>query len=182
VRNLKQLAVLLVLLALIFPISATTLVPMELAQLERAADTIVVGRCIAKRSGWQGKKIVTVYTVNSTKVIKGATDETLQVIKLGGVVNKPYKMAMIVPDTPELKSKHTFVLFLTRRKDKTFDVVGWRQGCLLVNHDDKGSAWISPPIEASDKNKAKATAQHPVKLSKFLSTIKKIKNEREAQR
>lgn len=89
----------------------------------READLVVTGTLSGLESRWAGKKIVTVADVAVDKTLKGEGDSSVRVTVMGGRVERPVPVAMVVADAPGLVENEEALLFLHREEDGTFRVV-----------------------------------------------------------
>ena len=76
-----------------------------------------------------GRRIVTYHRVRIHENVSGKGDDEIWVRRLGGVVGD---IAQRVHGTAPLQRGQTMLLFLTKRPEGTFSVVGMEQGCFPV--------------------------------------------------
>ncbi len=124
----------LLLLALAPAAAATTAVRLSDADLVRAADVIVVGRCTGVEPTWIGRDLVTLATVEVREQLEGEPRRTLTVVLPGGVDRRRrVPVAVTWPGAPTLAAGEEVVLFLARRDPlpphaHAYTVVGFAQG------------------------------------------------------
>lgn len=107
--------------------------------LAKQAHRVVVATPVDETSTWEdaegGRRIVTYHRLQVHTNLAGQGDEEIWVRRLGGVVGK---IGQRVHGTAPLRRGSTFVLFLAKRDDGTFSVIGMEQGCFpVVKQKDK---------------------------------------------
>ncbi len=180
----KRLTVfpLLLLLAAVPRLPATTMIPLSLSQLEAASERIVIASALARECVWQDKKIVTVYTLGVAETIKGSATSTLTLVLPGGSVKEPYPLAMSAPGVPSLATKQKLLLFLQKPAGKPYTITGWVQGCYAVEMDPSGQERVDvPSFVLGQRAKAALDATGTMTLSGFVAEIRRAIHEREAQ-
>ena len=88
------------------PAFGTTVRRLGLADLVPASESIVLGKVEASRSYWQGKQIYTEVTVAVTRSLKGARRGRLTFVQLGGRVDQPVPLEMMVTADVDLETGH----------------------------------------------------------------------------
>ena len=179
---------------------ATTLRKLSLDELVGHSDTIVVGKCEMDECVWLEKKIYTIATIRTTHLAKGqaTVGETIQIYELGGSVQHPLPVKMIVPGAATLTQGEEMLLFLEKFGDKKqfHRVVGMAQGKLPVSTDAKtgekfvhhgepikGVQWVDKsgkPV-APGAPDAREESAKVGSLDGFLGRIHKIKTDHEAK-
>jgi hypothetical protein len=193
---LVTLATLALLIGL--PIHATTLRKLSLNELVEHADSIVVGKCEKVESVWLEKKIYTIANIRVSHSAKGqtVTDDTIQLYELGGTVEKPLPVKMLVTGAATLVQHEEALFFLEKfgNKKQFSRLVGMAQGKVLVTADGKtgkkqvhygepikGVQWVDRNGKAVAPGAAAAREEpaEPGSLEGFLGRIHKIKTEQE---
>ncbi len=109
------------------PVSPSLVVELSLDDLVNLADYIAAGAITSIESKWNEDN-TQIYTFNKfevSKYLKGCDDDELIIKVPGGRVGSEEQW---VEDTPIFKEGEEVVLFLERKDDGTFDVVGGFQG------------------------------------------------------
>ncbi|MFN7950240.1 MAG: hypothetical protein U0610_00790 [bacterium] len=128
---------------------ATTMIAMDLDQLARFADAIVVARCDEVSSGRMAREgaaaegplvIRTQARFTRLDSWKGAAPRELRVVQPGGVDGR---YAAIVPGGAAFEAGRESVLFLQDFGDGSWGVIGLFQGKLDLDHDASGQVWVS---------------------------------------
>lgn len=118
------------------PASASVVEALDLGQLVRRADQVVVGRATGTRSSWDDRhRIVTDVTVRVEQSMKGgagAGDEIV-VRQLGGAIGD---LGMRVAGEPTIGTGDRMVLFGRRTRAGRLRPVGMSQGVLPVLVED----------------------------------------------
>ena len=101
--------------------------------LAKQAQRVVVATPVDEMSTWEdaegGRRIVTYHRLQIHSTLAGQADSEIWVRRLGGVVDK---IGQRVHGTAPLRRGDTFLLFLAKRDDGTFSVLGMEQGCFPV--------------------------------------------------
>ena len=105
--------------------SATTVPKMELPELVSASDSIVQGRVESVESRWENDLAYTYVSVIVDEPLKGERRRALLIRQIGGKIGS---LNVTVSGMPKFKARDQVILFLKRRQDGTFDVVGLNQG------------------------------------------------------
>src|SRR6476469_2898411 len=119
------------LLFLATPALATTMLKQDLPELSKAADVVVRGRVTRVQSRWTDdhRRIVTDIDIAVSEAMKGSPGGTVTIVQPGGVVGD---IGQRVDGMAEFKEGEECVVFLERRGQKVFSVVGLSQGKLNV--------------------------------------------------
>ncbi len=112
------------------------LVKLPLEELVAQSDCIVVGRVVGKqsRANTDTKHTYTLITLTVEDWIKGEREDNTIVIKLPG--GKTGGTTRWIEDAESFQVEEVVVVFLKSQDDGSFNVVGGRQGKLVV---EKGS-------------------------------------------
>ena len=106
--------------------------------LTQRAEMIVVGRCTAIKSAWNGKRtlISTYVSYDVEETIKGGVrDQQIVVKTLGGTVGS---ITQMVVDGPTFEVGERALLFLTASDEPaTFRIQGLRRGKLKIHSDSR---------------------------------------------
>lgn len=134
-KTLTVLATALVgLVVAISPARATTMVSMSMEQLTQAASDIVQAHVVNQVSRWNAghTQIVTITTLQVSRVLKGNAGSSVQIRQLGGTVGN---MTVSVPGDVTLRPEGEYILFLEPAGDSDYHVVGMTQGSYRVYQD-----------------------------------------------
>lgn len=135
---------------------ATTVLRMEVADLQREADVVVRGRVSDMKSRWSNNRIITEVTVSVTETYKGTPGKSVTIVQPGGVVGD---MGQTVHGMPQFKKDADVVLFLEQRSERVFSVVGLSQGMFDVEKSSDGKALFVVPAEVDARVLDPATQQ-----------------------
>lgn len=125
----------------VFPLSATTVIPVSLDRLTANVDTIVAGVVRQTHAYWDEGRIYTDVVLETMEFLKHPSAErpaTLVVKTLGGQIGD---LRMEVHGAPELEVDEEMVLFL-KNNDATYTIYGLYYGLCHIETD---------PVEASRK-------------------------------
>jgi hypothetical protein len=111
---------------------ATTLKRMSVADLSRAAHTIVRARCVATSTGWDSGEIWTFTTLEVEEVWKGSVPTRITVRLIGGEAGN---LKSTVSGVPRFGRGEELVLFLERTGAGDFSIVSWVQGTFRITHE-----------------------------------------------
>jgi hypothetical protein len=142
-NNLARLGIILALTAA-FSVSALATVakaiPFEDKVLD--ADSIILGKCTATRTGWDpsGRWIVTYSTFQVDKAYKGATVPEVTVLTPGGKVGSLHQETIGVPRFESGKQNVVFV----KSTDAGPTVLYFDQGAYEVAKDARGELSVQP--------------------------------------
>lgn len=104
--------------------------------LAQRANRVIVAMPVDDMSVWEeaegGKRIVTYHRVQVQADVVGEGDQEIWVRRLGGVVEG---VGQIVHGAATLRTGQPMMLFLAKRTDGTFSVIGMDQGCFPVAID-----------------------------------------------
>jgi hypothetical protein len=139
---------------------ATVWVRMELGEVVRRSDAIVLGRVEAASAHWEGGRIVSDVAVRVEDRLKGNAGALLHVVHSGGKVGD---IVMRVLGAPEFRVGQRAILFLAKTGE-AHRVVGLAQGKVDVEHLPGGDVvrWegdaLLPLDRALDKIRAAVQA------------------------
>lgn len=125
-------------LCLALPAFATTVRRMGLPELVPASESIVLGRVEATRSYWQGKQIYTEVTLSVRRSLKGPRTGTLTFVQLGGSVEKPVPLEMVLPGAPIHRVGDEAYFFLQPGRPGERIIVGLFRGHVPLHRDEQG--------------------------------------------
>jgi hypothetical protein len=133
IRKLAALVVLSVSLAASSPsVFATALKRMSVADLSRAAHTVVRAQCVANSTRWDAGEIWTFTTFDVEETWKGSAAAQITVRLLGG---KAGSLTSTVSGVPRFAPGEELVLFLELTPAQDFSIVSWMQGTFRIGHD-----------------------------------------------
>ncbi len=113
-------------------VAATTLQRMSVAEMSRAAHTIVRARCVANSARWDAGEIWTFTTFDVEETWKGSSPARITVRLIGGEAGN---LKSTVSGVPRFAPGEEVVLFLERTAAGDFSVVSWVQGTFRIGHD-----------------------------------------------
>ncbi len=119
---------------------ATTLLRMNLAQIARAADTIVRAKCVGTSTRWDAGAIWTFAEIDVVETLKGSPSAQLIVRLPGGRVGN---LVSHVEDAPRLSVGEEKVLFLERNSAGDYSVTGWVEGSFRIRKNAVGEETIT---------------------------------------
>ena len=111
------------------PARATTLKRMSVADLSRAAHTVVRARCAANSTRWDAGEIWTFTTFDVEETWKGSAPAQITVRLLGGSTGN---FTSTVSGVPRFSPGEELILFLERTPAQDFSIVSWMQGTFRI--------------------------------------------------
>jgi hypothetical protein len=157
---------------------ATTVVAMSTRTLTQAADVIVVGRCTAVRSVWEGRTLVTLATIVVTESLKGGLRNTVTVTLPGGIdARRRFPVSMSYAGAPQIAMGEEVFLFLGRGalSADALSVLGFSQGKFSIVGDETGERVVSRNLSsitlAAPAGTRRGTATH-MPLARFRDEIR----------
>jgi len=108
---------------------ATTLKRMSVADLSRAAHTVVRARCITNSVRWDAGEIWTFTTFDVEETWKGSAPAQITVRLLGGSAGN---FTSTVSGVPRFSPGEELILFLERTPAQDFSIVSWMQGTFRI--------------------------------------------------
>ncbi len=148
----RRIALVVAILAWAAAAWATTVIPMSIEELTRAASNIVEARAVSSRSAWnpQHSLIYTYTTYQVTRTLKGEAAATIVVKQLGGSAGGYTQKVAGVHHAQEGEDA---LLFLrpSVAADSTYVVVGLIQGNFRVFHDAAGQTRVSNGITGAQQ-------------------------------
>ncbi len=146
-RAAKRLPAALLLGLLAAGSSATTLVRMSLADLARAAQTIVRARCLGSESRWESGEIWTFTRFEPLETLKGAAPGPFVVRLIGGRIGN---LASEVDGVPRFRPGEEAILFLEPTRTGDLSVTAWSEGSFRVQRDPRsGRAFVTEDSAAT---------------------------------
>ena len=133
IRKLVALVALSVSLAASGPsVFATALKRMSVADLSRAAHTVVRARCVANSARWDAGEIWTFTTFDVEEIWKGSPHAQITVRLLGGTAGN---LTSTVSGVPRFAPGEELVLFLELTPAQDFSIVSWMQGTFRIGRN-----------------------------------------------
>ena len=127
-------------------VSATILVPVDLTELVRAADTVAYGRVIdVSAVRVDGRYSDTIVTLASSAVLKGEPRSEV-VFRVAGGETGRYRTVIL--GAPVLREGDEVVVFLAGAAPQIPHLVGFSQGILPILRDDQQRAVVLAPALA----------------------------------
>jgi hypothetical protein len=111
------------------PARATTLKRMSVADLSRAALTVVRARCTVNSARWDAGEIWTFTTFDVEETWKGSAPAQITVRLLGGSAGN---FTSTVSGVPRFSAGEELILFLERTPAQDFSIVSWMQGTFRI--------------------------------------------------
>jgi hypothetical protein len=111
------------------PARATTLKRMSVADLSRAAYTVVRARSVANSTRWDAGEIWTFTTFDVEEIWKGSAPAQITVRLLGGQAGN---FTSTVSGVPRFAPGEELILFLERTSAQDFSIVSWMQGTFRI--------------------------------------------------
>ncbi len=131
---------------------ATTVIPMSIEDLTRAASNIIEARAVSSRSAWnaQHSLIYTYTTYQVTRTLKGNAADTIVVKQLGGSAGG---YTQKVAGVHHAQPGENALLFLrpSAGGDATYVVVGLIQGNFRVFQDAAGQTRVSNGVTGAQQ-------------------------------
>jgi hypothetical protein len=127
------------------PTRATTLKRMSVADLSRAADTVIRARCVTNSTRWEAGEIWTFTTFDIEETWKGSAPAQITVRLLGGHTGN---FTSTVSGVPRFSSGEELILFLERTPAQDFSIVSWMQGTFRIAHSATGEEIITQDTAA----------------------------------
>jgi hypothetical protein len=127
-------AVLILILVMQLPMSATTVQRLSLDDLVSKAETIVIGHVVESKSSWtkDGKLILTQTTLQVQEGLKGTATKSIQVTTIGGQIGKTL---LHVSGMPAFQPDETAVIFL-EKSSGYLTVLGLNQGKFSIRNGE----------------------------------------------
>ena len=125
---------------------ATTARRLSDEELTSTASVIVIGRCTAVRSVWEGRTLVTVATIAVEEALKGSPGTVLTVALPGGIdANRRFPVSVVWPGAPTLQIGEDVLLFLEPEEAVASGAVvsGFSQGKFSIGRDASGVRYVS---------------------------------------
>ncbi len=117
-------------------VSSTTLTPLSFDELVSKAATIFEGQVVSRRSEWEigrsGRSIITIVTLDVTRVLKGRTGLRTQLTFLGGTIGE---ITMSIADMPQFRIGDRDVLFVSGDTYAISPLVGFSYGRFRIVRD-----------------------------------------------
>jgi hypothetical protein len=127
------------------PTRATTLKRMSVADLSRAADTVIRARCVTNSTRWDAGEIWTFTTFDIEETWKGSAPAQITVRLLGG---RTEDFTSTVSGVPRFYSGEELILFLERTPAQDFSIVSWMQGTFRIAHSATGEEIVTQDTAA----------------------------------
>jgi hypothetical protein len=141
---MKQLLPLILVLALVLPLGASTVLPIDFERLSQSANVVVGGRItsiIAERNPATGYIYSTVSMAVDESVPAGLAGQQYQFRMVGGELDSSRQY---IADFPRFQTGDSVVLFLTGETSSIFGpTVGLWQGVFFVEQDKGGRQVIT---------------------------------------
>ena len=133
IRTLAALALICASFAASYPPTrATTLKRMSVADLSRAAHTVIRARCVTNSTRWDAGEIWTFTTFDIEETWKGSAQAQITVRLLGG---RTEDFTSTVSGVPRFAPGEELILFLERTPAHDFSIVSWMQGTFRVGRN-----------------------------------------------
>lgn len=180
IRNLFLLMLFMRLLVLPGLVQADVAKQLSLEELTTAADVIVVAKCIEVESFWKNNKV---FTRNLFEVQQSLVGEhsSITVNTLGGTAQHPLLKTPVTThatDNFAFVTGEEFVLFLQRRDNGEFVVLGGIQGAIKIKLDPQTQSKVidsflkTPSVETNQSGKQLTFEE--MSLVEFLDRINAV--------
>lgn len=153
--------------------SATTVRPVTMAELTRAADDVVVVTVRRSSSHWEGRVIVTDHEVQVTAALKGASRPgALMVVRTpGGVVGR---VGQTIPDASTLDVGRSYVLFLSGGDGAVRYLAHLTAAAAPVSLDASGNGVEVTTPTALTPPATMGVSGAPVALERFARAVREV--------
>jgi len=178
---MKQLLhVLFACVCLVAPLSATVIVPADVAELAHDAYVIARGSVVAVDCRWaDGRRgIETVVTIEAETVLKGQLTHTVQFRVPGGTLGR-YRN--IVMGAPQFAVGQRVIVFLGASGPEIPHLLGMSQGVYRVSASEDGRTVVTPPAlmpGVVGLVVRGAASRQPTALSEFERDVRALAVER----
>jgi hypothetical protein len=139
-KYVRSIVCLLLAIALVVEVSATTIVRMDLNALAHSAEIIVRARCTHSEARWESQSIWTFDDFDVLETFKGASPQTLRVRLPGGRVDH---LEVKVEGVPRFAIGEETILFVERTSAGDFGVTSWAQGTFRIHRAANGDARLT---------------------------------------
>lgn len=139
-KYVRSVVCLLLTIALVVEVRATTLVRMDLNALAHSAQIIVRTRCTHSETRWESQSIWTFYDFDVLETFKGPSAQTLRVRLPGGRVDH---LAVKVEGVPKFASGEEAILFVEGTSAGDYCVTSWAQGTFRIHREANGDARLT---------------------------------------
>ena len=143
-KTLLRTGLLAVLLVLVRPISATTVIPPSFNELVDQAELIFQGRVAAVKSQWVGegsnRHIATFVTFAVDDTLKGDPGKSYTLQMLGGTVDGE---TMGIVDAPKFDVGDNNIVFVQNNGSQVIPLVGIMHGRFRIKQDQTGRTIVA---------------------------------------
>jgi hypothetical protein len=156
---------------------ATTIARLDLPQMVRAADAIVVGRVVAADPHWMGGVLFTRYTLAVEETLLGEGRQAVHVLAPGGIDRgRRVPIGMAVAGAPTFVANERALLLLTAMPDSPgdFALVGFNQGRFTV-----ADGQVQPPATTGAAGPRRDASSEP--LATLKRRVRTLVQERGSQ-
>jgi hypothetical protein len=152
--------------------SATTVPKLDLAEMVRRADAIVIGHARSAESVWFGRELYTRYRIEVQEQLLGPAAAEVHVVVPGGVDrNRRHPIAVTIADAPAFHSGEHVALFLERGTalgESDFSIVGFNQGRVALDDPASRATAVGGGTATSE---AGASARRVARLKQRLQPM-----------
>jgi hypothetical protein len=139
-KYVRPFVCLLLAIALVVEVRATTIVRMDLNALAHSAEIIVRARCTHTEIRWESQSIWTFDDFDVLETFKGTSSQTLRVRLPGGRVNH---LEVKVEGVPQFAIGEEAILFVERTSAGDYGVTSWAQGTFRIHREANGDARLT---------------------------------------
>jgi hypothetical protein len=155
------------------PARATTLKRMSVADLSRAALTVVRARCTVNSARWDAGEIWTFTTFDVEETWKGSAPAQITVRLLGGSAGN---FTSTVSGVPRFSAGEELILFLERTPAQDFSIVSWMQGTFRIGLNGDTEETVTQdtaafPVFDPASQRFEATGIRKMPISAFRSLV-----------
>lgn len=156
------------------PVSATTMLRVDLPELAQSADAIVHGTVRRVESRWSGdgRRIVTDVEIQVTESLKGQAGGTVLVTQPGGRVGD---IGQTVSGLASFATGEEVVVFLERHGPQAFRVSGMAQGKYKVQRAEGGTSAMAVPESVGDSLLLDPDTRQPTQSSQRSMSLTDLK-------
>jgi len=168
----RVVVALVISLAIVQALDATTVVPLSFSQLVNESASIVFGRVVDVRGQWSDDRrfIESVVSLDVMRAMKGGTAERIAFTIAGGQVGR---YVNVIPGAPTFAVGDMAVVFLTSRGARLPITTGFTQGVYRVQRDDAGEWLVVPPVADTQGRIVRGEVRRrPLPLAAFETSVK----------
>jgi hypothetical protein len=151
---------------------------LSMQEMTQRSDLIITGQCLATRSMWVERRLVTLATISVNETLKGAPASTVTVTLPGGFdSNRKHPIAMTYPGAPTIQPQENTFLFLRHAASlaNTYSVMDYAQGKLSIVKNEAGEDMVSRDLNKMPIARSVGVARGRQQLTPLAEFKEKIK-------